>query len=183
MTLRTDHQDRSYPAKTKADSPILGSLAPRTLTYIKATAHIGTIFVLAERAENWQRRGSMHQLARHVAIVDDDTSVRVALARLLAVHKIDCRTYPSAPAFLAALPSAMPACLIVDVNMPEMTGLDLQRELLKLGVDIPTIVITAVEDESIAASATSLGAEAFLFKPMSREALMAAINSAVRKRN
>ena len=84
----------------------------------------------------------MQQLSGHVAIVDDDASMRVALARLLAVHKIDCRTYPSARAFLASLPSAMPICLILDVDMPEMTGLDLQRELLRLSVQIPTIVIT-----------------------------------------
>jgi FixJ family two-component response regulator len=77
----------------------------------------------------------------------------------------------------------MPDCLIVDVNMPEMTGLDLQRELLKLGVHVPTVVITAVEDEGVAADAKSLGAEAFLIKPMNNESLMAAINSAVEKRS
>jgi FixJ family two-component response regulator len=125
----------------------------------------------------------MQQLSGHVAIVDDDLSVRTALARLLAVHKIDCRTYPSARAFLAALPSAMPVCLILDVNMPEMTGLDLQRELLRLGVHIPTIVITAVADESIAASAKSLGAVDFLSKPIAGERLMAAINASETKRN
>ena len=77
----------------------------------------------------------------------------------------------------------MPECLIVDVNMPEMTGLDLQRELLKLGVHVPTVVITAIEDESVAADAKSLDAEAFLTKPMNNTSLMAAINSAVEKRN
>jgi FixJ family two-component response regulator len=123
------------------------------------------------------------QLSGHVAIVDDDASVRVALARLLAVHKIDRRTYSSARAFLAALPSAQPVCLVVDVNKPEMTGLDLLRELLKLGVRVPTIVISAAEDESVATDAKSLGVEAFLSKPMSTEGLMAAINSAVEKQN
>jgi FixJ family two-component response regulator len=125
----------------------------------------------------------MQQLSGHVAIVDDDASTRAALARLLAIHKIDCRTYPSARAFLTALLSTMPDCLIVDVNMPEMTGLDLQRELLKLGVHVPTVVITAIEDESVAADAKSLDAEAFLTKPMNNKSLMAAINSAVEKRN
>ena len=64
-----------------------------------------------------------------------------------------------------------------------LPGLDLQRELLKLGVHIPTIVITAVENESVAVEAKSLGAEAFLSKPMSAEGLMATINSAVEKQN
>ena len=112
----------------------------------------------------------------HVAIVDDDASTRVALARLLRVHGIDSRGYPSARAFLAALPSAMPYCLIVDVNMPGKTGLDLQLELLKLGVHIPTIVITAVEDESAAEAAASLGAAAFLTKPLDHDLLIGAIN-------
>jgi FixJ family two-component response regulator len=125
----------------------------------------------------------MKHLSGYVAIVDDDTFMQGALARLLAVHKIDCRTYPSARAFLAALPSAMPVCLIVDVNMPDMTGLDLQRELLQRGVDVPTIVITSIDDESISASAASLGAEALLLKPVGQEALMAAIKFAVKRRN
>ena len=67
--------------------------------------------------------------------------------------------------------------------MPEMIGPDLQRELLKLGVHVPTVVITAVEDERVAADPKLLGAKAFLSKPMNNESLMAAINSAVEKRN
>jgi FixJ family two-component response regulator len=114
----------------------------------------------------------------YVAIVDDDASVRKALARLLRVHGINSRNYPSARAFLEALPSHMPDCLIVDVSMPDMTGIELQCELLKCGVRIPTIVITASDDKSIAASATSLGAVAFFLKPVPLDALMAAINSA-----
>ncbi|MBR0777226.1 response regulator [Bradyrhizobium diazoefficiens] len=120
----------------------------------------------------------MQKHSGHIAIVDDDTSLRVALARMLGVYKIECRTYPLARAFLSALPSAVPGCLIVDVNMPEMSGLDLQRELVKLGVHIPTIVISAVEDERVVTEAKSLGAAAFLSKPLSAEALMAAISSA-----
>jgi len=76
----------------------------------------------------------------------------------------------------------MPDCLIVDANMPEMTGIELQRELLNLGVRIPTIVITASDDESIA-SAASVQAAAYLVKPVSRAALMVAINSAVKTEN
>jgi FixJ family two-component response regulator len=121
------------------------------------------------------------QRSQCVAIVDDDASMRAALARLLRVHGINSRSYPSARAFLSALLSATPNCLIVDVNMPDMTGLELQRELLKFGVHIPTIVITAMDDESIASRAASLGAAALLRKPVARDALMAAVNSAVKK--
>jgi FixJ family two-component response regulator len=118
----------------------------------------------------------------HVAIVDDDASIREALARLLSVHGINSRSYPSARAFLNAVFLApaydMPDCLIVDVNMPEMTGIELQRDLLHRGIHIPTIVITASDDKSIASSAASLGAAAFFLKPVPRDRLMAAINSA-----
>ena len=117
-------------------------------------------------------------MQRHVAIVDDDASMREALGRLLRVQGIKSRNYPSARAFLEALPSHKPDCLIVDVKMPDMTGIELQGELLNYGVRIPTIVITASEDKGIAASAASLGAVAFFLKPVPRGALMAVINSA-----
>ena len=123
------------------------------------------------------------QRSGYVAIVDDDASMREALARLLRVHGINSWNYPSARAFLEALPSHMPDCLIVDVNMPDMTGIELQCELLNCDVSIPTIVITASDDKSIAASAASLGAVAVFLKPVPRDALMAAINSAKKRHN
>lgn len=77
----------------------------------------------------------------------------------------------------------MPYCLIVDVDMPEMTGLDLQRELRSLGVPLPTVVITALDDEGVAADAKSLGAFAFLRKPVTQQGLLAAIKTASKKLN
>jgi len=135
------------------------------------------------KASTFAERGKVAIMQRsgYVAIVDDDASTREALVRLLRIHEIDSRSYPSAFVFLEALASGMPDCLIVDVNMPEMTGIELQRELLNRGVHIPTIVITASNDKGIAASAASLGATAFFPKPVSREALMAAINSAEKR--
>ena len=117
----------------------------------------------------------------HVAIVDDDASMREASGRLLRVQGINSRNYPSARAFLEALPSHTPDCLIVDVKMPDMTGIELQGELSNHGVRIPTIVITASDDNSIAVSAASLGAIAFFLKPVPRDALVAAINSAKKR--
>ena len=128
------------------------------------------------------RKTAVMQRSGHVAIVDDDASIREALARLLRVHGIKSLNYPSARALLNAISSAqhseMPDCLIVDVNMPDMTGTELQRQLLNRGVRIPIIVITASDDKSIASSAASLGAAAFFLKPVPQDALMAAINSA-----
>jgi len=126
-------------------------------------------------------KAAMMQRSGYVAIVDDDASMREALTRLLRVHGINSRNYPSARAFLEALPSHVPDCLIADVNMPDMTGIELQCVLSKGGVRIPTIVITASDDKRIAASAASLGAVAFFLKPVPRDALMAAIHSATKR--
>jgi FixJ family two-component response regulator len=120
------------------------------------------------------------QRSQYVAIVDDDAPTRQALARLLRAHGVNSRSYPSASAFLEVLSVEMPYCLIVDVHMPDMTGIELQRELLKRDLRIPTIVITADDDESIAASAASLGAAAFLLKPVTHDALTTAVSSAVK---
>jgi FixJ family two-component response regulator len=97
----------------------------------------------------------------YVAIVDDDAPMREALARLLRVHRIASQSFSSAHAFLDALPSGIPYCLIVDVDMPGMGGIDLQRELLNRGVHIATIVITAYNEA-----------------PMPKDALLGAINTA-----
>ena len=84
----------------------------------------------------------------YVAIVDDDVSMRKGVASLLRAHGIDAQTYGSARDFLAALPSGMPDCLITDLNMPHMSGLELQRELMRLGAPIPTIVVTGCSNAS-----------------------------------
>jgi FixJ family two-component response regulator len=118
--------------------------------------------------------------ARYVAIVDDDDDVRSGLARLLHAHGVDARSYSSARDFLEALPYGMPDCLIVDVNMPHMSGLELQRELLHLDARIPTIVVTACDDKSYRDQCRVLGAMAYLVKPVSPDALIAAISSTAR---
>ena len=97
----------------------------------------------------------------YVAIVDDDAPMREAVARLLRIHQIASQSFPSAHAFIEALSSGIPYCLIVDVDMPAMSGIDLQRELLNRGVHIATIVITAYNEA-----------------PMPKDALLGAINTA-----
>ena len=115
-----------------------------------------------------------------VAIVDDDVSVRSALACLLRALGVDARTYSSARDFLKALPSGIPDCLIVDLNMPYMSGLELQRELLRRGARIPTIVVTACDDKSYRDQCRVLGAMAYLVKPVDPDALITAISSKAR---
>ena len=88
----------------------------------------------------------MAQILSSIAIVDDDPFVLKALARLLAAHSFIVRTYQSGPQFLAELPEGKPDCLIVDLQMPEMTGFDLQQNLIRKGLLIPTIIITAHDE-------------------------------------
>src|SRR5262245_62198483 len=81
-----------------------------------------------------------------VAIVDDEPSVRTALAGLLEASSFETATYGSAREFIDSMRRGVPECLIVDVHMPDFTGLDLQRYLNRVNKKIPTIVITAFDE-------------------------------------
>jgi FixJ family two-component response regulator len=120
----------------------------------------------------------MAQASPWIAIVDDDPSVLKALARLLKARAFETRTYTSARDFLKVLPDGAPECLIVDLQMPEMTGLELQRHLTRNGIQIPTIVITAHNEAGARERCESAGAVAFLSKPLQDTSLLAAIDDA-----
>src|SRR5687768_9497728 len=100
-----------------------------------------------------------------VALVDDDASVRKALARFLSASSFEITTFGSAREFLKSVKAATPECLVVDLQMPEITGLDLQRHLVRSGINIPTIVITAHSEPGLRERCQSAGASAFLVKP------------------
>jgi FixJ family two-component response regulator len=89
----------------------------------------------------------MAKAIHRIAVVDDDPSVLKALARLLSTRSFITRTYQSGKQFLDSRAEGSPDCLIVDLQMPEMTGLELQQNLNRRGLRIPTIIITA-HDES-----------------------------------
>lgn len=118
-------------------------------------------------------------LSGFVAIVDDDMAVRKGLARLLGASEIRARSYASAREFLDSLAAELPECLIVDLQMPEMTGLELQGELSRLGTRIPTIVITAHNERGLRERCLAAGATAYLIKPLDSTVLLASIDSAV----
>jgi FixJ family two-component response regulator len=122
----------------------------------------------------------MAQDSPWIAIVDDDPSVLKALARLLKARGIEVRTYTSARDFLTSLPDGRPECLVVDLQMPEMTGLELQRHLIRTGIRIPTIVITAHNEGEMRELCKSMGASDFLSKPLQDTSLLAAIDKATR---
>jgi len=113
-----------------------------------------------------------------IAVVDDDPSVLRALARLLRSRGLETRTFESGRLFLGALAGGPPGCLIVDVRMPDMTGIELQERLRRLGAQIPTIVISAHVDAATRERCGALGAIAILVKPLQDEALFSAIGRA-----
>lgn len=120
----------------------------------------------------------MPKTIRNVAIVDDDPSVLKALKRLLSTRSFSAEIYESGPQFLASLAEQMPDCLILDLQMPAMTGLELQQKLVSRGIRIPTIFITAHSDPATRGRCEATGAVAFLAKPVPHDALFAAIEAA-----
>src|SRR5262249_43551553 len=120
----------------------------------------------------------MVDAASWIAVVDDDPSVLKALMRLLRTRAFHARTFGSAREFLAVLPGGFPECLIVDLQMPEMTGLELLQHLTRNGIEIPTIIITAHDANEVRQRCESAGTAAYLVKPLQDTVLFAAINKA-----
>jgi FixJ family two-component response regulator len=118
-----------------------------------------------------------------IAVVDDDPSVLKALTRLLRIRSFGAKTYGSALEFLASLSGEKPDCLIVDLQMPGMSGLDLHQYLTGRGIEIPTIIITAHDEGDARRRCERAGAAGYLLKPIEDTALLAAIAKAGRRGN
>jgi FixJ family two-component response regulator len=112
-----------------------------------------------------------------VAVIDDDESVRESLPDLLREFGFAAHAFSSAEEFLASDSVGKTRCLILDIAMPGMTGLDLQHELKIRRHELPIIFITAQRDEAVRARAFQQGAADFLLKPFSDTALLAALNT------
>ncbi|MBX5014961.1 response regulator [Rhizobium lentis] len=106
-----------------------------------------------------------------VSVVDDDESVREALPDLIKLFGFDVRAFSSATEFLESKSVADTGCLVLDVAMPGMSGPDLQEELVRIGISIPIIFITAHKDENERLALIKSGAVACLFKPFSAAVL------------
>ena len=117
-----------------------------------------------------------------VSVVDDDESVRESLPDLLKELGFEARAFASGDEFLSSNCVNGTRCLILDVAMPGMTGLALQRELGLRGQKIPIIFITALKNEAVRTKAFEQGAAGFLLKPFSDTALLSAIEAALRVR-
>ncbi|HTR83274.1 MAG TPA: response regulator FixJ [Reyranella sp.] len=117
-----------------------------------------------------------------VHVIDDDADVRQSLAFLLSTAGLAVRVYESALAFLEALPTAQDGCIVTDVRMPGMNGLELQRQLVERKVTMPVIVVTGHGDIALAVEAMKAGALDFIEKPFDDEVLLVAIRAALARR-
>lgn len=116
-----------------------------------------------------------------VYVVDDDEAVRNSLDMLLSSVSLHVKTYDSGQAFLENWNPDKPSCLLVDLRMPGMSGLELQQKLLQSGHNIPIIFISAHGDISSAVRAMRTGAEEFLTKPFGEEVLLDRVQKAIRR--
>jgi len=114
-----------------------------------------------------------------ISIVDDDESIREAIQSLLRSVGFKAKTFASAEQFLQSDQIENTACLILDVRMPGMSGLELQRRLMATQCRIPIVFVTAHGDEEARSRALQEGAVEFLLKPFSEEALLNAIQAAL----
>lgn len=115
-----------------------------------------------------------------VYLVDDDSSVRDALSLLISLKGLRAATFGSAEDFLATYDGGGPGCLLTDLKMPGMSGLDLQRALRQRGVMLPVVVLTAHGDVSTTRAALKNGAVDFLEKPVDDELLLDVLRNAIR---
>ena len=118
---------------------------------------------------------------RIVHVIDDDEGLRESLAFLLRSAALEVRSFESAKAFLDALPNTALGCVITDVRMPDMSGIELLRRLKELKIGVPVIVITGHGDIALAVEAMKIGAADFFEKPFNDDLLVASVRAALQQ--
>jgi two-component system, LuxR family, response regulator FixJ len=116
-----------------------------------------------------------------VHIIDDDDALRESLAFLLGTARIKVATHASAAAFMEAIPGARLSCVITDMRMPGMSGIELLKRLREMKIEVPVIVITGHGDVPLAVEAMKIGAIDFLEKPFDDEVLLASVRAAIER--
>jgi FixJ family two-component response regulator len=114
-----------------------------------------------------------------VAVVDDDEAVRRALSRLVRSLGFETEAFPSGEDFLAALSTRCPDCVVLDLQMPRLSGFDVQTRMAQAGLRVPVIAITGHDSPEAQTRAMRGGAAAYLRKPLDERTLMEAIQCAV----
>lgn len=122
----------------------------------------------------------MSERKAHIVVVDDDESVRAALTQLLELSSYDARSFGSAKEFLDSLALETPDCLVLDIFMPELGGLDVLHYLQRTMTAIPTVVVTAQGEEGLHDRCRSAGASTVLVKPVRSDIFFHAIETAMR---
>ena len=125
----------------------------------------------------------MAHLRPLIALVDDEESVRRALARMLSASQFDVDVFATGQEFLDSLRTRLPDCVVLDYQMPGLTGRDVQRQLSLGQIRLPIIVMTAHDQPALREQCLADGAVAYLSKPLQRERLVDLINDAVRQRS
>lgn len=123
----------------------------------------------------------MTEIQSIVFVVDDDASVRQAVTNLLRSAGLAVQTFASAQEFVAARRPDVPSCLVLDVRLPHISGLDLQRQLAENGIRIPIIMITGHGDIQMSVRAMKAGAVEFLTKPFRDQDLLDAVQQAIKR--
>src|SRR4051812_34063053 len=113
-----------------------------------------------------------------IHVIDDDDAARDSLQFLLRAARLQVQTHESAVDFLKILPGLQVSCVITDMRMPEITGIDLLRRLREMAITVPVIVITGHADVPLAVEAMKFGAVDFLEKPFDDNSLVASVRSA-----
>lgn len=118
---------------------------------------------------------------RVVHVIDDDEGLRESLAFLLRTAAFEVRSFDSAKAFLEVLPDPALGCVISDVRMPDMSGIELLRRLKEMRIGVPVIVITGHGDVALAVEAMKIGAADFFEKPFDDDLLLASVRAALQQ--
>jgi FixJ family two-component response regulator len=114
-----------------------------------------------------------------IAVVDDDPSMQTALRRLLQAEGFETTIFASGSEFLTSLAQELPACLLLDLNMPGMSGLDVLSALRDAGISTRVIIVTSIDDRLLIARALAAGAVACLRKPVSAGLLLFTVRQAL----
>ncbi len=112
-------------------------------------------------------------------VVDDDESVRTSLARLMRSEGFEVRLYEDAVRFLDEVTSMSSACVLLDIALPRISGLEVQRRLNERGIELPVIAVSARDDDATRHEARQMGAKFFFRKPVDDRTLIDAIDWAV----
>ena len=121
----------------------------------------------------------MRTLPPSVAVVDDDLSIRKSIERLLNAHGFTTEVFASAEAFLSRGYLNQITCLVLDIHLGGMSGIELQRQLVAAGTKLPVIFITAIDEEDLELAALEAGCVAYLHKPFPAASLIGAIRKAL----